>query len=272
MQLRPPSIRVLTVNVCGLPSEHPMLPPLAVRAARFCAQLEASDVDIVNLQELFTRRHLATVRPLLPSFPHAVWRTGVAGRPAGGLVTFSRHRLRGLGYRSFRGIVPSAGGPWFRANHALWGALAGVLVTELPEFGVVVVNTHLTANKDGDWSASNRYHRFQRAQLDRLHSVLRALPADRATVVTGDFNIASDSPLYPMIVDNGRWQDPFVDADPATFHAAFLPPDRSPHRIDFLLTRGTGAVQQAGLVFAEPQEGSYLSDHVALSARVPMPA
>ena len=53
--------------------------------------------------------------------------------------------------------------------------MAGVLVTELPELGLVLANTHLTANKDGDWSAHNRYHGFQRAQLNRLHSVLRQL-------------------------------------------------------------------------------------------------
>jgi exonuclease III len=270
MQLRPPSIRVLTLNVCGFPSDNPMFPSLATRAARFCAQLESSDVDVVNLQELFTRRHLETVRPLLPSFAHVLWQPGLARRPAGGLVTFSRHPLRRLRYRSYLGIAPSAGGPGFRAGHALWGSLAGVLVTELPELGVVLANTHLTANKDGDWSAGNRYHRFQRAQLDRLHSVLRRLPADRPTVVTGDFNIASDSPLYPVIVDNGRWQDPFADTDPATFQAAFLPSHKPPHRIDFVLTRGTAPVQDPQVVFPDPENGIYLSDHVALSARVPL--
>jgi endonuclease/exonuclease/phosphatase family metal-dependent hydrolase len=266
---RPASLRVLTLNVCGFPSQNPAFPSLAVRAARFCQHLESSDVDIVNLQELFSRRHLDTIRPLLPSFPHVVWRRGLAGRPAGGLATFARRPLRLVGYHSYAGIVPRTSGPRFRAWRGLWSAMAGVLITEVPELGLVLANTHLTANKDGDWSAGNRYHGFQRAQLNRLHSVLRRLPGARPAVVTGDFNIASDSPLYPAIVDNGQWHDPFADSDPSTFQAAFLPSDSPPHRIDFLLTRGTCA-DDPRVVFADPEDGIYLSDHVALSARIPL--
>jgi endonuclease/exonuclease/phosphatase family metal-dependent hydrolase len=260
-------LRVLSLNVCGLPHQSSSFPRLAVRAARIGRYLESSDVDVVNLQELFTRHHLALVRPLLPSFRHVVWRFGLAGRPAGGLATFSRHPLRRLEYQAYRGIAPSAGSLRFRGRNAVASAMAGVLVTELTDHGIVVANTHLTANKDGDWSATNRYHDFQRRQLQRLHAVLRRLPDHRPAVLTGDFNVASDSPLYPTIIDRGAWHDPFVETDPTTFQGAFLPPGAPPHRIDFLLIRGAEA-RDPRTVFAEPEDGIYLSDHIALTARI----
>jgi exonuclease III len=263
-------LRVLTLNVCGLPHHSPVFPPLAVRAARIAAHLEASDVDVVNLQELFTRRHLRIIRPLLPSYRYAAWHPGLAGRPAGGLATFSRVPLRRLGYRGYRGIAPGTGGPAFRGRLSLASAMAGVLLTELPAHGLVVANTHLTANKDGDWSAANRYHAFQRRQLHRLHTTLRRLPHHRPVVLTGDFNVASDSPLYPLIVDSGVWSDPFADADPSTFQGAFLPDGSPPHRIDFLLTKGATA-RDARVVFPDPEDGVYLTDHLGLTATIELP-
>jgi hypothetical protein len=64
-----------------------------------------------------------------------------------------------------------------------------------------------------------------------------------------------------------------------TYHVAFLPPGASGHRIDYLLVDGDPArypVTGSGLLFAEPLalDGGrrmYLSDHVALTARVRLP-
>ncbi len=175
-----------------------------------------------------------------------------------------------MAYHSFRGIVPERGGLRFRAKRTVNSILQGVLTVALDGLPVVIGNTHLTANKDGDWSSANRYHTYQAAQLARLHRVL-----DRASaaIVTGDFNIASDSPLYPRIVDGGAWRDPFAASDPITFHDEFLPPGCSPHRIDYVLVRGSAVAVDAGVLFAEPvtlADGrtSFLSDHVALRARL----
>ena len=83
-----------------------------------------------------------------------MWRPGLAGRPAGGLATFSRRPLRLVGYRSYKGIVPRTSGPRFRAWRGIGSAMAACSSPELPDLGLVVANTHLTANKDGDWSAT----------------------------------------------------------------------------------------------------------------------
>jgi endonuclease/exonuclease/phosphatase family metal-dependent hydrolase len=268
----PAAIHVASLNVCGLPSP---LPPLAERATHFCRRIDESDIDVVNFQEVWGSRILAALRARLPSFPHVAWRRGVAGQPAGGLATFARVPLGVVSYTSFRGVRPDAGSVRFRAKRAVNSMLQGVLTVELPELGTVVGNTHLTANKDGDWSAGNRYHAFQRAQLGKLHGVVRRAGAG-LVLLTGDFNIASASPLYPLIVDGGAWRDPFATTDPVTYHTAFLPPGYAGHRIDYVLVRGDPArfpVTGSGLLFAEPlalPDGRrvYLSDHVALTARI----
>jgi hypothetical protein len=135
------------------------------------------------------------------------------------LATFSRWPLGAVAYTSFRGALPDAGGVRFRTRCAVNSLFQGVLTVELVGLGTVVANTHLTANKDGDWSARNRYHAFQRRQVAKTHAVLRrARRADtELMVVTGDFNIASSAPLYPLIVDGGAWRDPFAATDPVTF-------------------------------------------------------
>jgi len=151
--------------------------------------------------------------------------------------------------------------------------LAALELLVYPQTGVVIANTHLTANKDGDWSSGNRYHTYQGAQLTVLH---RVLARAGATIVTGDFNIASDSPLYPRIIDGGAWRDPFVEADPVTYHGEFLPPGYPPHRIDYVLVSGF-PVLDTEVLFADPvtlPDGrtTFLSDHVALTARIDLSA
>jgi endonuclease/exonuclease/phosphatase family metal-dependent hydrolase len=153
--------------------------------------------------------------------------------------------------------------------------LQGVLISTLAGRRTIVANTHLIANKDGDWSAANRHHGIQRDQLRRLHAVVRraGTTAGWARLLTGDFNVASDSPLYPTIVDNGHWRDPFADTDPPTFHAAYLPPGSIGRRIDYLLVSGEASAADARVLFADAVElddgrRTHLSDHMALAARV----
>jgi endonuclease/exonuclease/phosphatase family metal-dependent hydrolase len=274
MNDRPAALHLLSLNVCGLPSPH--LGPLAERAPLFCREIGESGFDVVNVQEVWWRRALDAIRAHLPSYPYVAWRRGVAGQPRGGLATFSRLPLGAVSYRSFRGVRPKVGGLTFRVKRSVNSRMQGVLVVELAGLGVVVANTHLSANKDGDWSAGNRYHGYQRAQLNVLHDVLRRARTADLTVASGDFNIASDGPLYPRIVDDGIWRDPFAGTDPVTYHREFLPAGSAPHRIDYVLVRGDTArfpVVDTGLVFAERlalPDGRrvFATDHVGLAVRI----
>jgi exonuclease III len=275
MMDRPATLRVASFNVCGLPSR---LAPLAERAAEFGRQIDESDIDVVNLQEIWGPRTFALVRSRLPSYPFVAWRWGLAGRPAGGLVTFSRHPLGPVAYTSFRGVVPRSGGAGFRLLGAVNSMLQGILMVELPGLGAVVANAHLTANRDGAWSATNRYHTLQRAQVRALQATLRPARGQADLIlVTGDFNIPSDSVLYSEIIDG--WRDPFPVAEPTTYHVEFLPPGARGRRIDYILVAGDESrfpVLDAQPLFAEPvtmPDGRrlYLSDHVALTVRIALP-
>jgi endonuclease/exonuclease/phosphatase family metal-dependent hydrolase len=258
-------MRVATFNVAGLPSR---LAPLRYRAAYFCRVFEESDVDVLCFQEVWTRAHLGVLRARLPSYPYLAWRRGIGGQPAGGLAMFSRTPFGAVSYASYRGTGPGTGPLLFRARLALNTAGQGVLVAPVKE--AVVATTHLTANRDGDWSAGSRYGPVHRAQLDRLHETLR--PDHRPTVLAGDFNIASDSPWYPSIVDGG-WRDPFAGTDLVTFQTALLPPDRPGRRIDYLLVAGDHPVRDTAVLFARPvrlPDGrrAFVSDHLALTASI----
>ncbi len=272
-------VGVVSLNVCGLPSA---LAPVRDRAVEFCRQIEESGAEVVNFQEVWTRRLLALLRGRLPSFGSVAWRHGVAGLPAGGLVSFSRLPLGPASFTSFRGARPAAGTPLFRGLKAVNSRLQGVLTFELLGRRAVVGNAHLSANRDGDWSADNRHHRFQRAQLVALHEALRrAGRADtEVTILAGDLNVPSDCPLYPLVIDGGTWRDPFGAGDQPTYHAELLPPGRPARRIDYLLVRADPLrypVDAAALLLAEPvplagRPRAFLSDHVALTARVTLPA
>jgi hypothetical protein len=86
---------------------------------------------VVNLQEVWWCRALDVIRGHLPSYPFVAWRRGLAGHPAGGLVTFSRLPVGAVSYRSFRGARPPAGGLGFRAKGTVNSLLQGVLTTEV---------------------------------------------------------------------------------------------------------------------------------------------
>jgi exonuclease III len=260
------TISVASLNVGGV---HRGFPPLTARAPVFGRWFSEHDVDVINFQEVWTRGRLAVLRSALPSYPYVAWRRG-AGHPAGGLATFSRLPVTGVSYTAFRGMGPDSGGRLFRLLLAVNSRLQGVLTVDLATRtgeSAVVANTHLTANRDGDWSAGNRHRGLQRAQLDAFHRVLAGVVAP-VVVAGGDLNIASGS--GHDIVRPG-WRDPFQEADRPTFHAAFLPPGRPTRRIDHLLVRGA-PVLAATVLFVDPSQvgggTALLSDHCGLLVRL----
>src|SRR4051794_22342822 len=149
MVLDAPPVGVMSFNVGGLPSG---LAPAKVRAVEICRLIEQSGVDVVNLQEVWTYRLLDFMRAQLPSFGSVAWRAGLAGQPAGGLVSFSRLRLAAPRFISFRGVRARAGTPLFRVAKAVNSALQGALIFEIAGHRTLVGNVHLSANRDGDWS------------------------------------------------------------------------------------------------------------------------
>jgi len=233
---------------------------LAARYQAIGAYFEASDVDVVNFQEVLSYYHLRLLTKHLPSFRYAVQRPSTAG-PAGGLVTMSRRRVVGREFRRYP-LAPS-----IRLPVRAWAGapLKGILTTRLAEPAVRIMNTHLVANLDGDWSPQSRYYVLHRQQLATLASVTGSGPL----VVSGDFNVARDSSLFEEFMAASRLGDAFGGECPPTFRSEYLGPGQRSHCIDFLLCSTGTKTADARLILTDEIRGAgFVSDHLGLAARL----
>jgi endonuclease/exonuclease/phosphatase family metal-dependent hydrolase len=248
-------VTIATLNTRGIPVFRSRL---SERYAEIGRAFEASDVDVVNFQEVLTYYHLRQLVRWMPSYRQVSYKPSVAG-PAGGLVTSSRVEVARTEYVRFP--VPPAGLPRLSRLNA---ALKGTLVIQSPL--AYVVNTHPMANVDGDWSESSRFYGLHRQQLATLADVVDALPGP--AVVCGDFNVARESTLYRDFINDTHLIDAYDGACPPTFHAEYLPPGRPSQCIDFVLVTGAVSVESADLMFTDkvamPGGSGYVSDHLGL--------
>ena len=237
---------------------------LAGRYAAIGAAFEAGPVEVACFQEVLTYGHLRLLTRRMPSFRHVSYQRSVAG-PAGGLVTFSRLPVAGSVYRGF-GSPPRT--PGISRLGRLPARLKGALVTRLAPPGLCIVNTHLVANKDGDWSRANRFYPLHQAQLAALARIVRGIRVP--AVVCGDFNVDRDSSLFAEFMAGTGLTDAFEGSCPATFRAEYLPAGEVGHCIDFILTPAGVEAQATGLVLAGqvelPGGPGYASDHIGLRA------
>jgi hypothetical protein len=254
-------VALVSLNTRGI---APAGSRLAGRYAVIGAALNSGDAEVACFQEVFTWWHLRLLARQMRSFRQVSFRPALAG-PAGGLVTFSRLPVSGTAYRGF-GVPPRAPGISWAAR--LGVGLKGALVTRLARPVLCVINTHLAANRDGDWSPGSRFCPLHRAQLAVLARVVRTAAAP--AVVCGDFNVARGSSLFGEFVTGTGLADAFEGSCPATFRAEYLPPGGTPNCIDFILTADGVKAESATVAFAakEPLPGGpgYVSDHLGLRA------
>ncbi|HEY3559558.1 MAG TPA: endonuclease/exonuclease/phosphatase family protein [Kribbella sp.] len=241
-------LTIVSLNTRGLPLFGSAL---RTRYTAIAEAFEKSLVDVVNLQEVLTYRHLHLLRRSMPSY-RTNFRPSAAG-PAGGLVTFTRHPAVGTRYRRFPAAPTTAG---LRRRARLDARLKGVLFTRLP--GLTVLNTHLLANHDGDWSTANRYYPIHHAQLTALTQYAGSV--EGPMVLAGDFNIARDTDLYRDFLRSSGLVDAFGDDCPPTFHQAYLRPGQPAHCIDFILLSNLTAE-------SAHTDANYPSDHLGLEIR-----
>jgi endonuclease/exonuclease/phosphatase family metal-dependent hydrolase len=254
------------MNIRGIP---PFGSQLTARCRAIGAFFEASDADVVCFQEVYTWYHLRQLASQLRSFRHVSFQRTVAG-PAGDLVTFSRLPLSAQTYRGF-GRCPAT--PGISRLTRLRARMNGALVTRLAQPAVSVINTHPSANTDGDWSPTSRFRPLQHAQLTALAEVVRSAPAP--VVVCGDFNVARDSALFAQFIADAALGDAFAGACPPTFRAEYLPAGATMHCIDFILAGAEIRGEAAEVLFAgKTALGSgtgFVSDHLGLLARLDCP-
>ena len=252
-------IRALTLNVLYRGDSRARLRALG-------KILREADYDVVCLQEVISPLNLALLRQVTsPSYPHSA-HGGVFPAVAGGVVTVSRWPITARRYVRYPLTMPVQRG---------WLMRRGVLVTQLMIGGqrLTVMNTHLTANMDNDWSSgANRYVRAEKVELGRLAGVVRRATSTVPLLVVGDFNVPRDSSYFLDFAQAAGLRDVLAgDAEP-TFRP--IPTWPRPPAIDQVLVRPSESHEVTGearlcmkdQVTLPDGRRAYLSDHFGIEA------
>ncbi len=274
------NIVIATVNVNGLPRfrqdphTRSSLAPFQVRFPELCRLIEASDIAVVNFQEVFTNSERKMLARHLPTFRFAVFEPAAMG-PKGGLVTFSKTALEKFGYESFRKATKKASRSGLPPLCLTKSSLKGVLISKLKDVPLTIVNAHPLANYDWDWSPQNRFHSLESAQLSEVASVARSFIEQGGSLILGaDLNVARPSELFTEFMTKSGLRDASGGDTLPTFQAEFMPGGMPAPHIDYLLIGGDGiSVGKNYRIFENklPVEGQgdlYLTDHLGLVAEL----
>jgi len=241
------AVRLLTFNTL-------MKDDVRARLRVLGALLERSDYDVVCLQEVMYRANAMLIRRLARSYGYHAHTGAVVLE--GGLMLLSRVPItssRFVRYPMARPVRPEL----------LMRKGAQVVLLEDAGRTLAVVNTHLSANRDDDWSLGNQYTLVQRAELRRLAGVVSAIEAP--VVVAGDLNVPRTSPVLAEFLAEAGMRDARAgDAEPTYRPTPQWP---APPALDHVLLRGLTA--RTRLVFQDPVilpggAEAYLSDHYGI--------
>lgn len=261
------TFHALTMNTFGVPTGH-----TNARMRTLAHHLNTADLDAVCFQEVQLSYYNRLLRREFHAMPHAAFEPHVYA-PKGGLLTLSRHPLRHLAFEPFRTRR-------LRIGPALtdWALYKGALVTEVTgqAMQVIIVNTHLNANYDGDWSPANRYAAIEHRQTQQLAEIVQGQDPHALVFVVGDFNFPRGCWIYEDFVQAAGVIDPLANHQEPTFRPPRLAPAHFAQPIDFAFVRPPHqqAVSiQAQMLFDERVElvngkKRHLSDHHAVRVDV----
>jgi endonuclease/exonuclease/phosphatase family metal-dependent hydrolase len=245
-------LRLLTLNALFKGDVRP-------RMAAIGEVLRQRPYDVVCLQEVMSPASARLLARLAAAYPHRLY--SGAALVKGGLVLLSRwpiERGRFVQYPFTRPVRPEL----------LMRKGAQVTVLATPAGRVAVLNTHLSANRDDDWSAQNRYSAVARAELASLGAALAALPARLPAVVTGDLNLPRNSALLAGFCAEAGLRDAMAGDTRPTYRPTPGWPD--PPAFDHVLLRGMTAecrltLEDDTVTLGDGRE-VYLSDHFGVEA------
>src|SRR5579885_2103533 len=150
---------LLTLNCFGVPTISTRRRLLALSKA-----LNECDFSIVCFQEVQSHLYRRLLLKACNTYPYNAYQPFVHA-PKGGLLTLSRTPINSAEF-----ILYDARGRWYSPAVADWILHKGALVIRFKCDGipVVVVNTHLNANYQGNWDRNSHYVREERRQLHQL--------------------------------------------------------------------------------------------------------
>jgi endonuclease/exonuclease/phosphatase (EEP) superfamily protein YafD len=257
------SLSLLTLNCFGTP-----VPRARRRLRALARQLEHSTIQLVCLQEVqlvFFQRLLIQA---CASYPFQAYEPHLHS-PKGGLVTLSRMPLVTQSFETY-----TEQGRWYLPTAMDRFLRKGMLISSLHWEGapVVVINTHVIANYNGDWERQGVFARMQEKQLLQLAEIVAIQPSNALVVVVGDFNIPRGSRLYKNFL---QWTG-LIDTLAEDRRPTHRPPRGVPAHyslpIDFVFVRVPQSLSleiKCDLRFSDKFELShkyhdYISDHNAV--------
>jgi len=159
-----------------------------------------------------------------------------------------------------------------------WILHKGALVVRMKcnNLPVVVINTHLNANYQGNWERNSHYVREERRQLHQLADIVVAQPSDALVIVSGDFNIPRGGSLYNQFVLESKLTDAMAGDMRPTYRVPRIMPHRYAVPIDFAFYRVPALPDiqvHSDLHFQEKipvalGRSSYPSDHYAVALSI----
>ncbi|WP_157751788.1 endonuclease/exonuclease/phosphatase family protein [Actinoplanes derwentensis] len=223
-------------------------------------RLERSDYDVVCLQEVMYRRNVRLLETVAPSYRYRACSGSVVLR--GGLVVLSRLPITGSEFRRFPLTAPA------RPEYLMRKGAQIVTIDRV----FTVVNTHLSANRDDDWSPGNRYSAAQRTEFAVLAERIAGIGTP--VVVVGDLNVPRESAGLAGLLAATGLRDVLAGDTRPTYRPT--PGWPSPPAFDHVLVRPAAVQCRADLVFQDevrlPGGGtSYLSDHYGVEAELTYP-
>jgi endonuclease/exonuclease/phosphatase family metal-dependent hydrolase len=247
-------IRLLTLNVLFRGDVRTRMRALSVL-------FEQSDYDIVCLQEVLWRGSLRLLRAEAPSYPHVAASGAIL--LSGGLAVLSRWPLRRVGFTRYAMSKPIR-------PELLMAKGAQAVVVRTPAGELAVVNTHLSANSDDDWSPANRFTAIARAELGQLGQVVDALDPALPVVVVGDLNVPRESAALAAFREAAGLHDVLAGDTRPTYRPT--PSWATPPAFDHVLIRAGAGAQLAGQARLVLQDAvrlpdgrsMFLSDHYGI--------
>lgn len=233
-------VRLLTLNALMKDDVRPRLRFLAGRLAGY---------DVVCLQEVMYRANARLLQRLAAEFPFHAYTGAVLLQ--GGLVTLSKMPITSARFVRFPMTPPVR--PEFLMRKGAQVLTIGPLT---------VVNTHLSANRDDDFSVGNRFTRLQRGELAVLAGVISG-----PTVLVGDLNVPRSSPILADFLAAAGLEDSRAGDPEPTYRPTTQWPN--PPAFDHvLLTPGLSARTRLVFQDEQPLPGVYVSDHYGIAAEV----
>lgn len=233
-------------------------------------EMNASDADIIALQEVNTYPQYMYLRYRLINFPYVYYKRYIQG-PRGGVVFFSKLPFEKVTYITF-----DKSGSFMDKSIVASLIKRGLLIGKVAGIPLEIINTHLTHNVLEDNSEDGKMGSIHTAQLSHIIEYTEGQTLqNKSIILSGDFNIPKSEKLFNEFLIRSQMIDVFHEYTESTYHEEYNYKNKPLGRIDhmFLLPNGNEvSILKKKQLFEEKvllknRQEHYLSDHIGLYAQ-----